>query len=169
MDETIRWTVKVSKDTDTTLRMHLAQRGLKKGDLSKFIEEAVRWRVLHPFGTNPDIGVVGNLSPERLPHELEIKRGAIAQLCENFNVIDLAVFGSILRDDFDPARSDVDLVVIFGSPPGESAARQYFDFKAALEAMLVRRVDLVEWNSLPESRLKRLIGRTKRSLYAATA
>lgn len=45
MDETIRWTVKVSKSTDTSLRTHLAQRGLKKGDLSKFIEDAVRWRV----------------------------------------------------------------------------------------------------------------------------
>jgi hypothetical protein len=47
MDETIRWTVKVSKSTDTSLRSHLAQKGLKKGDLSKFIEEAVRWRVFH--------------------------------------------------------------------------------------------------------------------------
>jgi hypothetical protein len=45
MDETIRWTVKVSKSTDTSLRTHLAQKGLKKGDLSKFIEDAVRWRV----------------------------------------------------------------------------------------------------------------------------
>jgi ribbon-helix-helix protein len=47
MDETIRWTVKVSKSTDTSLRSHLAQKGLKKGDLSKFIEEAVRWRVFY--------------------------------------------------------------------------------------------------------------------------
>jgi hypothetical protein len=47
MDETIRWTVKVSKSTDRSLRTHLAQKGLKKGDLSKFIEEAVRWRVFH--------------------------------------------------------------------------------------------------------------------------
>jgi hypothetical protein len=47
MNETIRWTVKVSKSTDTSLRTHLAQKGLKKGDLSKFIEEAVRWRVFH--------------------------------------------------------------------------------------------------------------------------
>jgi hypothetical protein len=47
MDETIRWTVKVSKATDRSLRSHLAQKGLKKGDLSKFIEEAVRWRVFH--------------------------------------------------------------------------------------------------------------------------
>ncbi len=40
-----RWTVTVSKDTDIAVRSLLAQRGLKKGDLSKFIEEAVKWRV----------------------------------------------------------------------------------------------------------------------------
>jgi hypothetical protein len=45
-DTTTRWTVSVSKDTDIVVRSFLAQRGLKKGDLSKFIEEAVRWRVL---------------------------------------------------------------------------------------------------------------------------
>jgi hypothetical protein len=42
---TTRWTVTVSKDTDMAVRTLLAQRGLKKGDLSRFIEEAVRWRV----------------------------------------------------------------------------------------------------------------------------
>lgn len=46
MDDTVRWTVKVSRETDTTLRSYLAQRGMKKGDISKFVEEAVRWRVL---------------------------------------------------------------------------------------------------------------------------
>jgi translation elongation factor EF-G len=46
MDETVRWTVRVSKDTDVAVRTFLAQRGMKKGDLAKFIEEAVRWRVL---------------------------------------------------------------------------------------------------------------------------
>ena len=45
-DTTTRWTVSVSKDIDIVVRSLLAQRGLKKGDLSKFIEEAVRWRVL---------------------------------------------------------------------------------------------------------------------------
>ena len=45
-DGTTRWTVSVSKDTDIAVRSFLAQRGMKKGDLSKFIEEAVKWRVL---------------------------------------------------------------------------------------------------------------------------
>jgi ribbon-helix-helix protein len=42
----VRWSVKVSKETDLTLRTFLGARGMKKGDLSKFIEEAVRWRML---------------------------------------------------------------------------------------------------------------------------
>jgi hypothetical protein len=42
MDESIRWTVKVSKETDIAVRTLLAQRGMKKGDLAKFIESAVR-------------------------------------------------------------------------------------------------------------------------------
>ena len=40
-----RWTVSVSRETDITVRSFLAQRGMKKGDLSRFIEEAVRWHV----------------------------------------------------------------------------------------------------------------------------
>jgi hypothetical protein len=44
-DDTTRWTVSVSKTTDIAVRSFLAQRGMKKGDLSKFIEEAVKWRV----------------------------------------------------------------------------------------------------------------------------
>jgi hypothetical protein len=45
-DNQTRWTGSVSKETDTALRCFLAQRGMKKGDMSKFIEESVRWRVL---------------------------------------------------------------------------------------------------------------------------
>lgn len=43
---TTRWTVSVSRDTDIAVRSFLAQRGIRKGDLSEFIEDAVRWRVL---------------------------------------------------------------------------------------------------------------------------
>ena len=44
-DEIVRWTVKVSRETDISLRSFLAQRGMKKGDLSKFIERAVQKEV----------------------------------------------------------------------------------------------------------------------------
>ncbi len=40
-----RWTVMVSKETDSSLRSFMSDRGMQEGDLSKFIEEAVKWRV----------------------------------------------------------------------------------------------------------------------------
>ena len=44
---TTRWNVAVSTDTDKSLRMFLAsQGGGRKGDLSRFIEEAVRAHIL---------------------------------------------------------------------------------------------------------------------------
>jgi hypothetical protein len=43
----VRWNVAVSADTDQSLRMFLAsQGGGRKGDLSRFIEEAVRAHIL---------------------------------------------------------------------------------------------------------------------------
>lgn len=47
MEEAVRWNIKVSKEADLTLRTFLGSQGVKKGDLSKFIEEAVRWHVFH--------------------------------------------------------------------------------------------------------------------------
>lgn len=44
---TTRWNVAVSTDTDQALRMFLAsQGGGRKGDLSRFVEEAVRAHIL---------------------------------------------------------------------------------------------------------------------------
>lgn len=44
-EDVTRWTVNVDSQTDIDLRTYLAQRGMKKGDLSKFIEDAVKWRL----------------------------------------------------------------------------------------------------------------------------
>ena len=64
-DNTTRWTVKVSKDTDIAVRSLLAQRGLKKGDLSKFIEDALRWRVFDQTLIETRAGFA-DLAPEAL-------------------------------------------------------------------------------------------------------
>lgn len=46
MGELARWNLKVSRETDIALRTLLASRGGKKGDLSRFVEEAVNREVL---------------------------------------------------------------------------------------------------------------------------
>lgn len=54
-DDVVRWTVKVSRDTDISLRSFLAQRGMKKGDLSKFIERAVQKEVFAQTVSNVQV------------------------------------------------------------------------------------------------------------------
>lgn len=45
--DTVRWNLAVSADTDQALRLFLAsQGGGRKGDLSRFVEEAVRAHIL---------------------------------------------------------------------------------------------------------------------------
>ena len=65
MDDSVRWIIKVSKQTDFALRSYLAQHGMKKGDLSRFIEEAVRWRVLDRTVSEVKAGNAG-IAPRRV-------------------------------------------------------------------------------------------------------
>lgn len=47
MSHSVRWNIAVSADTDQALRMFLVnQGGGRKGDLSRFVEEAVRTHIL---------------------------------------------------------------------------------------------------------------------------
>lgn len=41
----VRWSIVVPEETDRALQSFLAQRGTKKGDLSRFVEEAVQARL----------------------------------------------------------------------------------------------------------------------------
>jgi hypothetical protein len=45
--ETARLTITWSKQADLALRSYLGAQGMKKGDISKFIEDAVRWRIFN--------------------------------------------------------------------------------------------------------------------------
>ena len=46
MNELTRWSLTVSRETDIALRTLIATRGGRKGDLSRFVEEAVNREVL---------------------------------------------------------------------------------------------------------------------------
>ena len=41
----VRWSIVIPEETDRALRSFLAQRGTKKGDISRFVEEAVQTRL----------------------------------------------------------------------------------------------------------------------------
>jgi uncharacterized protein len=105
----------------------------------------------------------------RAVEHTQADREVLAQLCKHYGVTRLATFGSVARSDFDPETSDIDLTVQFIDVPGLSLARQYFDFKGALETLFGRPVDLVELAAMPDSRLKRAIMRSQVPFYDAAA
>ena len=96
-------------------------------------------------------------------------RDELRDLCRRFGVRRLEVFGSAARPaDFDPARSDIDFLVEFAVE--EMDFRRFLDFKAALEALLDRRIDLVDRKAIESSRnyiRKRHILMGAEPIYAA--
>jgi predicted nucleotidyltransferase len=98
---------------------------------------------------------------------IKAKQAQIEEVCRAHHVRRLAVFGSAVRDDFDPARSDVDLLVEF-EPVG---VEQYFDNKCdlrdSLHAVFARKIDLLTWKSIRNPYLRREIEATNELLYAA--
>ena len=65
VQETTRLTISWSRQADLALRSFLGAQGMKKGDLSKFIEEAVRWRIFQ-HTVNEARGAFADVSPDEL-------------------------------------------------------------------------------------------------------
>lgn len=91
----------------------------------------------------------------------------VGAVCRRYPVRRLAVFGSAVRDDFDPERSDVDFLVEFGPTSPEEHADAYFGLLADLEALFGRRVDLVESAALRNPYRRREIEATQVVLHVA--
>ena len=77
------------------------------------------------------------MSPGRA--RIEIPHERIADFCRRRHIRWLALFGSVLRDDFRP-DSDVDILVQF--EPGIRLGFAFFDVQEELSQMIGRRVDL---------------------------
>lgn len=85
-----------------------------------------------------------------MPAHVSIDQAKLEAFCRRWEVVELALFGSVLRDDFRP-DSDVDVLVEWkpGTPVGFLTLSEMAD---ELSAILGRPVDLV-----PKSGLKPLI------------
>ena len=76
--------------------------------------------------------------------------GLIDEFCAHRGVSFLDLVGSTARDDFDPAGSDIDVLVSFDGP---ATSERYFGVQFFLEDLLGRPVDLVTDKALrPELR-----------------
>lgn len=96
---------------------------------------------------------------------IEAKRSELRALCERYRVEYLALFGSVLREDFDPERSDLDFSVEFSPMAPEEHADAYFGLLEDLEELFGRRVELVELGAVRNPYLRREIEEQREVLW----
>jgi hypothetical protein len=82
-----------------------------------------------------------------LPDAITIDEDAVASLCRAYGVGKLSLFGSVLRGDFDPRRSDVDVLVEF-APGAHQGLFKLLQMQRALTDLFGRNVDLTTPGSL---------------------
>lgn len=76
-----------------------------------------------------------------------IDQAILANFCHKYGVARLLVYGSVLRSDFDPARSDVDLLVDF-LPGAHRGLFKLVEMRQELTGMIGREIDLTTPGSL---------------------
>ena len=95
---------------------------------------------------------------------IDIPKERIADFCRRNRIRRLALFGSVLRDDFGP-DSDVDVLVEF--EPGTRVGLRFFAMERELSEMLGRRVDLNTRGFLSEEILKDALAEAEVQYVAA--
>jgi hypothetical protein len=101
----------------------------------------------------------------RAEMSISIDRDRIADFCRRWKVTELALFGSILRDDFRP-ESDVDVLVTF-EPEAPWTLWDLSEMRQELERIFGRAVDLVEKKGLRNPFRRRAVLSSQRLIYAA--
>ena len=99
---------------------------------------------------------------------IDIPQAEVSAFCKRWHVTELALFGSVLRDDFGP-ESDVDVLVRF-EPQARHTLLDMARMQADLARILGREVDLIERTAVEQSRnyiRRAAILRSAETIYAA--
>ena len=98
---------------------------------------------------------------------IQLDLDEIARLCRRHKVRRLAIFGSMLRPDFSPLRSDADFLVEFEPLPAAERMQSYLALREALCSLVLRPVDLIESGAIRNPYILRKVAEQQRTLYAA--
>jgi len=105
--------------------------------------------------------------PEMSTH-IQISRSQIDSLCQRWQVSELALFGSVVREDFGP-DSDVDVLIQF-QPQARHTLLDMARMEEELRRIFGRDVDLVERSAVEQSRnhfRRKAILQSAESIHAA--
>ena len=97
--------------------------------------------------------------------ELQNYKEHIRNICTSLSVERLELVGSATRNDFQPDKSDIDVLVDFKG--NERLFERYFDLKEQLEQCFGRRVDVIQRMALKNPYVKHSIDCDRIALYEA--
>ncbi len=89
---------------------------------------------------------------------------AIKTLCEQHNVKELYLFGSVLTHSFNDS-SDVDVLVQFDDIDLNRYFDNYMDFKEGLEKILNCQVDVIENQAIRNPIFRKIVDSGKKLIY----
>jgi len=95
------------------------------------------------------------------------KLADMVDLCLRYRVGRLALFGSATSEHFDPATSDVDVLVEFEPMPPVQHAESYFGLMEELQQLLGLPVDLVEPGAIRNPYFRQAIAHNPVVVYEA--
>ncbi len=97
---------------------------------------------------------------------IELKKGALIRICEQFEIKSLYIFGSAANGDFH-SKSDIDLLISFKDIPYDRYTDNYFTVHEKFEEFFERNVDLITEKSLSNPFFIESLEKSKKLLYAA--
>lgn len=100
-----------------------------------------------------------------LEERLGVGIDAIREFCEKWGIVEFALFGSVVRDDFGP-DSDIDVMVRFDPERGDTLSG-FFQAQDELQQLFGRKVDLTKRGPISNPYARRLIRRDLTVVYAA--
>lgn len=90
------------------------------------------------------------------------------RLCSEHQVKSLFAFGSVVTENFDMEKSDIDLLVEFDEPDPLKKGEKILSFWNKLEDFFKRKVDLLTNSNIRNPYLKQSIDATKVLIYEAS-
>ncbi len=97
--------------------------------------------------------------------QVPINAQAISSFCRKWQVREMSLFGSVLRDDFGP-DSDIDVLVSF-APDAPWSLWHLIEMREELQALFGRPVDLVEKEALENPFRRQAILQSRKIIHAA--
>lgn len=98
---------------------------------------------------------------------IEQNKSRVQQLCRQFGVKRLELFGSAAAGRFNDQTSDIDFLVEFQPTDPSGHAHAYLNLLVALEDLFGRNIDLLEIKAIKNPYLMESINKTRTELYAA--